>query len=117
MIDLLVSARLRHNGGRAVSARGRGRVEADRKKCVLVMLGKALDIRRVSLQQSRDHGVARFADIEPNDFWRSPAQHAHSNEVLVPRGQNEWAVACEIPEQSIRGAGVREISDVFRTGE
>src|ERR1700686_1891931 len=99
------------------STRGRSRIKADRKKRVLIMPGKPSDVRRVGLKQGRDHGVARFADVEPEDLWRSLLQHAHSNEVLVSSGQNVSAGAGEIPEQPIRRAGLRESSDVFGTGK
>jgi len=81
------------------------------------MVGKALDVRRVRLKQSGDHGVARFADIEPDDFGRSPTEHAHADEVLVSSGQNESAGPREIPEKSIRSACAREVSNVFRIGK
>src|SRR6202035_407005 len=98
----------------AVSARGRGLIKTDRKKSVLVMRGKGLDVGRVRLKQGCDHRVARSADIEPENFGRSLLQHAHSDEVFVSGGQNESAGAREVPEQAVGRASLGEIADVLR---
>lgn len=44
--------------GQKAEVLSRKRIKADRKKCVLIMLGKAFDVRCVSLKQRGDHGVA-----------------------------------------------------------
>src|ERR1700731_3973847 len=94
------------------SARSRGRIKADRKKCAFLLVGKALDVRRMRLKQGGDHGVARFADIQPENFGRRFLQHAHSNEVLFSSGNYVPAGARELPKLPIGRSGLGEIADV-----
>src|ERR1700690_2398878 len=79
----------------------RGRIVSNCKKRVIGVCDETLDIADVRSQQCGNRRVLGVADVEPNDLWRTSAQHANSDEILITCREREVSDTCGLPHYAV----------------
>ena len=61
-------------------------------------------------QQSDDLACRTIPQLQPDDLWRRPENHAQPVKIPILAHEHQAVVACMVPDRQIRGAEQTDIA-------